>query len=224
MSDFGNTGIHVTPKAPTEDEMNLVRDILQRAVDSIVGMSQLHADVEMLRSTVSGLQADTDRLRQTNANLDEALAYTRKERDEARERVSTIKQQALKFENEANSFSHSLLKLQDEHNVVVSQLADAKRERDDHGFKVMELEEALKQAEAKLAKLAEAHASVFGLPIPMSPPVQDPHPIQAVNEALPEPSADPKPWEPEQGRTYHGLSWSPGYIWDDVKGEYYSLN
>ena len=66
MTD-GPTGIQV---APTEDEMNSVQDILKRAISAVVGMSQLQADVDMLRATVAGLQSDTEKLRQRNATLD----------------------------------------------------------------------------------------------------------------------------------------------------------
>ena len=72
MTD-GPTGIQV---APTEDEMNSVQDILKRAISAVVGMSQLQADVDMLRSTVASLQSDTERLRQQNAGLDEGWRET----------------------------------------------------------------------------------------------------------------------------------------------------
>lgn len=213
----GNMAIQVSPI--TEDEMNQVRNILQRAMDGVIGMSQLAADVDMLRQTVESLRLDTDRLRQTNANLDEALAQVRKERDEARSELGQVKGDLGQAVNEAGRLSTNLLHLQDDYNKAVSDLASARTERDDHGIQVLELEEALKQAQAKLDKLAEAHASVFGLPIPsrveqphtmvdhdaikpytepLANTPQDPHPIQAVGEDKPTTRND----------------WAPGYRWD----------
>ena len=51
MTDIGTTAIQVSPEVPTEDEMNKVRAILERAINAMVGMSQLTADVDMLRQS-----------------------------------------------------------------------------------------------------------------------------------------------------------------------------
>jgi hypothetical protein len=158
MTD-GPTGFQV---APTEDEMANASAILTRMINAVVGMSQLQADVDMLRQTVTGLQADAERLRNQNAALTQALD-----------------------------------------------------ERDTFALEKMELEDKLKAAEAKLAKVQEIFG---GAPLP-SPPSQS-EPVPAPD--TPWPSA-PEPTTEEVKPTRHYIDhWSPGASWDSIAGKYYT--
>lgn len=215
--DNGTTAIQVSPI--TEDDMSKVQAILRRAADAIVGMSQLHADVDMLRQTVASLQADADRLRNQNNALDEALTHSRTVRDD---QASTIIR--LSSQIDTITYDRDDLKKANEYTTTMNgQLADklkqVEADRDDHGFRVLELEDKLKAAEAKLSRLAQAHADVFGAMQPTTPgpapsnTIKEFHPIQEAGEP-------DKPSLPT--RTYHGLSWSPGYMWDNDKQEYYT--
>lgn len=142
MTD-GPMGIQVAPI--TEDEMNLVQNILKRAVDAAVGLSQLQADVQTLRNAVAGLQADTERLRNANLALDEALTKVRNERDLAEAELVDLKSKA-----------GDAATLRAENDSLRSELAQAKRERDDYGNQTLDLEDALKHANAKLDTIRKA--------------------------------------------------------------------
>lgn len=189
MND-GTTGFQVAPI--TEDDMSKVQSILKRAMDGMIGLSQLAADVDMLRQTVSGLQADTDRLRNQNAALDEALAHSRTVRDDQAQTISGLASKLDAMTQERDEH-----KSRAEYNITeVDRLSrllrEAQDDRDGFGFKAMDYEDQLKVANDKLAKLAQAHADVFGAMQPTPP--QPPHPIQAVDEVKP---YDPKPYDPK---------------------------
>ena len=170
MTD-GTTGFHVAPI--TEDDMNRVTSILKRAADAIVGMSQLSADVEMLRQTVSGLQADCDRLRNQNNALDEALAHSRNVRDTQAIDLSNAKSDLSQANTDLASAKSQVESLTIAVEGFKDKLHIAEQGRDDAELKVMALEDELAAAKAKLDKIAEAHALVFGAPEPKPEPTPE---------------------------------------------------
>jgi len=169
MTD-GTTGIQVAPI--TEDEMNQVQSILKRAIDGVVGMSQLKADVDMLRETVRGLQADADRLRNANEALDQALTKVRNERDAAQAELV-----------EAQAKADRATRLEAENADLRSQLDQAKRERDDHGMRTLELEESLKEAHLKLEAIRDTFVKAFGQTPAMQPTSPKPVPEEPFTQA-----------------------------------------
>lgn len=208
--DNGTTAIQVSPI--TEDDMNRVKSILQRAADAIVGMSQLHADVDMLRQTVSGLQADTDRLRNQNAALDEALAHSRTVRDDQAQTISGLASKLDAMTQERDELKGTASYNADLVDRLKAELTDAKRDRDDHAFKAMELEDKLKASEELANKLRVHFDNAYAMlevPKAMQPaPPQPPHPIQAVDEANPMPPT---------------VDWDKPTQWDAVKGCYVNV-
>ena len=187
--DNGNTAIQVSPI--TEDDMRQVQTILQRAVDGIVGMSQLHADVDMLRQTVQGLQADVERMRNQNATLDEALTNTRRERDLTYMANTELARKLNEAEQLRDSFSGANDDLRVKVDGLQAELRTAKQDRDDHGMRTLELEEANKTLQAKLDKLAEAHKAVFGQEATPTPPPAEATPKNTWDRYLPGGSYNP---------------------------------
>jgi chaperonin cofactor prefoldin len=223
MTD-GTTGFQVAPIS--EDDMNKVQSILKRAADAIIGMSQLAADVDMLRSTVAGLQADTDRLRTQNANLDEALAHVRAERDQARKERDQWHDSYIDIETARDNYRNQVDDLGLELSATKDKLVTTLRERDDYGMQVLALEETNRDLQSKLDRIK---AAIGDAPTPAMQfePLPKPEPWPYA-EPAPKPEA-PLPPVPEQPvpparavRYYHGKSWSPGYLWDDEQNEYYT--
>lgn len=213
MND-GPTGFHVAPI--TEDDMFKVKDILQRAADAIVGMSQLSADVDMLRQTVSGLQADTERLRSQNNALDEALNYSRGERDRQASKLNETEQRCHNLELENHGQMEQLSKLDLANGQLQIDLDLTRKAKDDAEFHNLELEDKLKAAEAKLAKVAELHRVLF----PPEPGIEIYHnmivpSVPAPTHEPPTPELDP----PSQPDTV--TDWQPGYFWDHDTGKYW---
>lgn len=211
MTD-GTTGIQVAPI--TEDDMSLVRSILQRATDAIIGMSQLSTDVDMLRETVTSMQADTERLRNQNNALDEALNYSRSERDRQASELGNVKADlaGVKAEGDAYKLENDKLTLSNEQYQIDLDLT--RRERDDAQFQVLDLQERLAVAEGKLAKINEALGSIAApveaKPEPEPAPVQDPRPVQATAEPVAVDWNKPYHWDPVQGHYVNDPEPSPG--------------
>ena len=214
MTD-GSTGIQV---APTEDEMNSVHDILKRAISAVVGMSQLQADVDMLRSTVSGLQADADRLRNHNESLDEALHQSRMTRNDLTTKLAQVEMDLRNVYVERDDARAQ----RDIANAKVDNLAfdlnTTKLERDDGLIHVMELEDELKAANAKL----DAAKALFA-----PEPVKPTEPLAPAAHEAPKVWEDPEP-EPVVVEPINPIplrryldQWSPGAIWDPEKNAYY---
>lgn len=225
MNDTGPTGIQVAPAVPTEDEMTHVQDILKRAINSLVGMSQLQADVDMLRSTVQSLQADTERLRSQNAGLDEALFQSRNARNAANAELEATKLALRQAEQDKDHYKHDCeLHVSTIQNLSQS-LEQTKHERDDHGFRVMELEEQVKALQAKLDAIHDGYRSIFGdepkaMQVPV--PIYRSEPTSSTTASEPEPTAIEltKPWSPPPSRRYLD-QWEPGAIWDEQEHKYF---
>lgn len=210
MND-GTTGFQVAPI--TEDDMSKVQSILKRAMDGMIGLSQLAADVDMLRQTVQSLQADTDRLRNQNAALDEALAHSRTVRDDQAQTISGLASKLDAMTQERDELKGTASYSADLVDRLKAELTDAKRDRDDHAFKAMELEDKLKASEELANKLRVHFDNAYAMlevPKAMQPaPPQPIHPIQAVYEAKP---YDSKPQVNTVDRYLPGGSYNPDYI------------
>ncbi len=222
MTD-GTTGFHVAPI--TEDEMSKVQAILKRAADAIVGMSQLHADVDMLRQTVASLQADTDRLRSQNNALDEALNHSRSVRDQQGQRIDELNQGLAETERRLIEVTDERNKLTLSNQQYHDDLEAAHKAKDDAEFRALELEDKLASAEAKLAKVAELHRTLFPVEAPPTTPYPQPatapvepttYSTDPVYMAEPAPTNAPKPWLPDSID-----NWEPGYYWDSATGKYW---
>jgi FtsZ-binding cell division protein ZapB len=208
MTD-GNTGFHVAPI--TEDDMNRVTSILKRAMDTMIGASQLADDVDMLRQTVSGLQADVDRLRNQNNALDEALNHSRQVRDEQTRKIDELRNDNVMLNNHKDELqieNDKLTLANEQYQIENDKLTLA---NDDAEFKNLELEDKLAAAEAKLAKVAELHRAIFPEPV-KAEPVSEPAPVDPV----PAPAPEPEPVQPDTRDT-----WEPGYYWDHNTSKYW---
>lgn len=200
---------------PTEDEMNKVREIFQRALDAIVGMSKLNEEVASLRAAVASTQADTDHYRRQIGNLDEALAHVRAERDKLSQELSVARHDLAVVQGDNSRLTSEIENLR--HNVANLQreLDLARKDRDDHGYRVMELEDQLKAATTKLEAIKEGFASIFGgtmleppkttsievKPSPEVMPVEVKQewpyaspPVPSAEPEAPKPHSDPEPW------------------------------
>ncbi len=103
MTD-GPTAIQVSPI--TEDEMNKVHDILSRAINAIVGMSQLSKDVESLQAQVAQLTDDSSRLRRTNDALEESLSNSRRNRQDMEAQLIDAQHATVQATGERDSFKN----------------------------------------------------------------------------------------------------------------------
>lgn len=221
MND-GNTGIHVAPI--TEDEMNKVQAILKRAIDATMAFSQISADVAMLRDTVSALQADTERLRNQNNALDEALNHSRQVRDEQAKKLADTYQLLDMTASEKHDAEVKAERLERDKGQLEIDLDLTRKAKDDAEFKCLELEDKLAQAEAKLAKVAELHRSLFPEPKPEDAAKPEPSLAGWDNKVAISDEPVAKPAEPApitDSRPESVDEWQPGYSWDGHTRKYW---
>ena len=219
MTD-GPTGIQVAPI--TEDDMSKVTSILKRAADAIVGMSQLAADVDMLRATVASLQADCDRLRNQNNALDEALNHSREMRDNQARELASTKDQLAETTSKCDHLLQTNNNLSDELQRVSNDLYNAKLERDQWAD---EADKLSKERDTAHAKLDSIHVALGLTPQAMQAPTPTP-PVDIVagsdqswrSDPSPssiEPQAPASPVEPSTS-----TEWQPGFYWDATRQLY----
>lgn len=152
MTDFGNTGTQVTPNVE-QKEINMVRDVFERMANAIVGMSEASATIASIKAELESLKAEIEATRARNRELDDMVAHVRRERDEAiRERDEQKRRADDILRNNENTYAELQVVRSDLTNAH-EELVIVKRDRDDHGMKVLELEDKLKAAEADLENL-----------------------------------------------------------------------
>lgn len=221
MTD-GTTGIQVAPIS--EDDMNKLQSIFQRALDAIVSMSKLAGEVETLRQQVGQLTDDAERLRRANAGLDESLYQARNQRldlerklAEAEQAKATAQRECSDWQSKANSAEAKVNELRNENTLRNNELEESQ-------YRVIELEDKLKAAEAKVGAI---HAALGITPAPEVPPAPPPSVgpvVQPTPEASPTPVPEvaewPGPTPPTPTRQYFD-TWQPGSMWDDDRRQYY---
>jgi hypothetical protein len=106
MSD-GNTATNIGP-VPTENEMNMFRQMLDRALNAIVQSSELAHKVEGLNVQVQEFLATNEQLRRTNASLDEMLAHVRSQRDEVQGKLTVAILRNSELETKVNALNSTL--------------------------------------------------------------------------------------------------------------------
>jgi hypothetical protein len=234
MTDTGTMAIQVSPVVPTEDEMNKVQEILKRALDAVVSMSQLKTEVDALRQSVASMQADSDKLRTQNAGLDEALYQSRQARNDLTAKLQDAEHSLVAITQERDTASGRYTSVVTENDNLQSKLHHAEQTSDDWELKAMDLEDKLKASEAKLAAIREGYDAIFGKapeavqaapepePAPASAPASEPVLNPVSDWTTGSPTSEPAPSPAPPARTYHGTGWAPGHIWDNQKKEYYT--
>lgn len=221
MTD-GTTGFQVAPI--TEDEMGKVHDILRRAADAIVGMSQLKHDVDALSTQVRQLSDDCERLRKANAGLEESLYQARNHRQELESRLAEAEQAKATAQREAQDWQAKANTSDAAYQSAVSELDRTRKDRDDAELEAMSLEDQLKSANAMLDKMrghVENITSLLRVPEPAPAPPTSGSVVQQPAEAVnPTPAPEPTPTEPAPAPVSDEVDWQRPYHWDSASGRY----
>jgi len=185
MTD-GTTGIQVAPI--TEDDMNKVRSILQRAADAIVGASQMADDIAAMKAELAQLRDDADRYRRNAEALEESLSNARVRRQELEGQLSTAIHAQAAAERERDDMTYRERNGREAAAKLETELSQVKHERDDAQLRVMELEDQLK---AHASKLDAIHKALGVAPEQIIPPA--PIVRSGFVEVPPAPAAEPEP-------------------------------
>ena len=234
----------------SEADMGYVRDFVQKIAEALVAATELPAKIELMQNDLTALHGDLEKTKARNIELDALVSDIRRQRDEAEQSLSQVKAELVTKLADLEAASNQVNGLNSQVTDLRDRLEQAKRDRDDYGLQHMEAEERAKQAEAKLAKLAEA----LGMPKPQAevkpdsvvqvhptPPVAtpDPTPPAQSSHSEPVPSFINPPAQtyeqPTQGSPPHepvkvyegdpGFNELPfqGEQWDGNAGKYYRI-
>ena len=219
MTD-GTTGIQVAPI--TEDDMNKVRGILNRAADAIVGASQMAQDINSMRTELASLRVELDKLRNQNSALDEALYQARTTRQELENKLQAALADAEQSRQAANVHAADYDRVNDQLGRVQSELATVKSERDQWAD---EADKLSKERDTAHAKLDSIHVALGLTPQAMQAPTPTP-PVDIVAGSDQSWRSDPSPSsvEPQAPATpvepSTSTEWQPGYNWDATRQLY----
>lgn len=199
--------------------MNKLQSIFQRALDAIVGMSKLAAEVEVLRSQVAQLTDDAERLRRANAGLDESLYQARNQRLDLERKLAEAEQAKATAQRESNDHAERANKLNDMLQSTLTDLDRVKHDKDTAEYEVLELQDKLKAAEAKVAAI---HTALGIVPTPevVTPPPPTGPVVQQPTEAATPPTPEPVPTAPEPTPPEPEIDWSRPTHWDAARSRY----
>lgn len=220
MTD-GNMGIQV---APTAEEIMNAQSVFQKAADAIVGLSSLKASVDALQTQVTQMSDELDRLRKQNAGLEESLYQARTHRFELEDKLNKAQAEAAQATQDKASAQRDAEHWQTSCNAALDKLSNTQRQRDDAEYTIIELQDKLKAAEAKLATImgvfgvsqapaVQAAPNVTAQAMADAPPPAEPTPEPPPMEALSEPEPTPVP----------EVDWNKPYQWDAVLLRYVNI-
>lgn len=168
---------------PTESEMSNIRQLFERAANSIVDASKLAAEVADLRRIVEETKREIETVRNNNKWLDEQLQETRKARDEARSeahdkglRLNEANAKIDGLESRSSSQEQTITSLKQEIDSLYKHLDQTEGERDKALALVDRLVAKAEQAQEHLSKVMAVFAPE---PKAEEPKAQDESPFQS---------------------------------------------
>ncbi len=157
-----------------EDMFGKITGMFDHIRNTFVNASDLAVKVAALEQRVTELSDQAEAMRQHNINLDEALAHTRKERDEAQGEAARLRQELVDVTAERDNARQGMEYWQGQHATISDTHEKTKQDLHTTEEYAAALEQENESLKAQLAKLKEAFGNVFGAePKPAeSPPVQ----------------------------------------------------
>lgn len=222
--------------AVTQEDIGMFQDMFSKLSNILVKASDLGAKIPELESQLSALSAESESVRKRNMELDEQLATVRSQRDEAQRNENNIRFELSQVKEAHEVTAASLHSLQTDYNVLRESFNQAKSERDDYGFKNMELQDKLDAANAVITKFKDLLGSISGPSVP-EPVVLPPfvEPAQSATPITPPATVDEPSLiseAPKTKRLYRYSDDNTAYeyeyytnnrtrFWDNEKHEYY---
>lgn len=170
----------------TQEDITMFSQMFSKLSNIIVQASEVGQRLPILQSQLDQLNADCETIRKRNQELDEELFNVRNQRDIAQQEARQAQAEASSFRAQADTLALQRDEAISKHMATTQELEAARKERDDYGFRNMELQDQLDKANATLAKFKDLLGNVFPEPKPEpAPTVTEFTPPVVVAEAPP---------------------------------------
>ena len=117
-------------RPPSEEEMNVVRNLFAKAADAIVNASVLGKRVKELEQSVSSLTAQVESMKSYNEHLIEEIANLRNQKQELQTKINEMQTEVSTSRQQMAQRDHEISELQSLHNSHVETIARLQRESD----------------------------------------------------------------------------------------------
>ena len=186
----------------TTEDISMFQNMFSKLSTIIVQASEVGQRLPALEAQITQLTNDCEAVRKRNMELDEELFNVRKQRDDAQSQVQHYEAERSSMVNDIDEAHATISRCDSRINDLTLDLTNARKDRDDHAYKSLELQDQLDKANALLSQFR----SLLGQP--------DPKPVTlSVAEPV---SHDPVPTTQGVTKLYPGDS---GYDW--AKAEKY---
>lgn len=160
-------------RPPSEEEMNVVRNLFAKAADAIVNASVLGKRVKELEQSVSSLTAQVESMKSYNEHLIEEIANLRNQKQELQTKINEMQTEVSTSRQQMAQRDHEIGELQSLHNSHVETIARLQRESDDWMQKHTVADSLANTFKAKLRDLMDLAKDVDILVNPPAPPVPE---------------------------------------------------
>lgn len=154
MTDIGNTGFQVAPKV-NEQEINMVRDVFERMAQAVVGISGATQEIASIREELASLKRDIETTQARNRELDEMVTHVRRERDEAVRERDEARLGEARSSDSVRMLEDEISRVRNDLETAQADLLTIRRERDDMGFRQLELDENIAKIASNLEEMRQ---------------------------------------------------------------------
>ncbi len=212
-----------------ESDMATVREVFQKALDAIVAATSLSKQVQQMQADMDGLRRTFDEVHARNVELDRMLADTRRQRDEAEQAASALRNELASTKSNANELDQLVHEQQVEQDWLRSENNAIRNERNAAQDQSLALEDALAKANAKLKSIHDGMGvpfTPFAIAKP-EPKAIEPEPtpeLRTASEVIAAEPYTPPAVEPAQ-RIYDdndAFAWDKPIKFDTTMGKYYN--
>lgn len=155
----------------TQEDVNMFGQMFSKLSTIIVQASELGQKLPLLEDQIARLNNDCEIIRRRNQELDEELFNVRNQRDIAQQEARQAQAEAssLRAVNESNA--QEINNLHTTVGTLTTDLSNARKDRDDHAYKCLELQDQLDKANALLSQFRSLLGQVHSDPVPSPQPL-----------------------------------------------------
>ena len=154
--EHNTTEQHMSTELVTSGDATMVSKFFNDIANRIIQASELAKELDQLRAEFEALKQEVETYREHNARLDEEVTRLRQDRDELTVNLETLRGEHHSVTLERNALQGALDVTrresdtwQSQYNTAWNDLVLAKKDRDDANWRILALEENLRQMETE---------------------------------------------------------------------------